>query len=99
MAQQLEHTTITTHDPAFAVVIVPRQILNDTATAERTRAYIEQQLFQRPTVLMARDDQGVPNAYYGRSDLAIPLSRIPLVNVSWERIAVGGPISHRVSVS
>lgn len=42
-----------------------------------------------PTVLMARDDRGIPNAYYGRSDLVIPLSCVPLAGRFWEWLTPG----------
>jgi hypothetical protein len=88
MATQLDYTVIAAHQPTFAVVIVPKPILNDIAAAEQTRAYLEHQYLHLPTVLMTRDDRGMPNAYYGRSDLAIPLSRMPLAERSWEQITV-----------
>ena len=89
MPIQLDYTVIATYEPSFAVVIVPKPILNDTAAAEQTRVYLEQQYFRLPTVLMARDDRGVPNAYYGRGDLAIPLSRVALAGRPWEHMMLG----------
>ena len=88
MSVQLDYTLIATYEPSFAVAIVPKPVLNDTAVAEQTRAYLEQQYFHLPTVLMSRDDRGIPNAYYGRGDLAIPLSRVPLAGMPWEQMTL-----------
>jgi hypothetical protein len=88
MPIQLDYTVIAAHEPRFAVVIVPKPVLNDTAVAEQTRAFLEQQYFHLPTVLMARDDRGIPNTYYGRGDLAIPLSRVPLASRPWEHMTL-----------
>jgi len=89
MSVQLDYTVIATHEPTFAVVIVPKPILNDTIAAEQTRAYLEERYFHLPTVLMACDDRGIPNAYYGRNDLAIPLSRVPLAVSPWQHMTLG----------
>jgi hypothetical protein len=84
----LECTTVIEPAATFTVVIVPKAILSDSVTAKQTIQFLEQRHFHRPTVLMARDERGVPNSYYGRADLALRLRHIPLIALPWQRIAL-----------
>jgi hypothetical protein len=80
----LECTTITEPAATFTVVIVPKTVLSDSVTAKRTIQFLEQRHFHRPTVLMARDDRGVPSSYYGRADLALRLRHVVLAALPWQ---------------
>ncbi|HWQ14126.1 MAG TPA: hypothetical protein VNL77_15110 [Roseiflexaceae bacterium] len=84
----LECATITEQAATFTVVIVPKAVLSDPTTATRTIQFLERRHFHRPTVLMARDERGVPCSYYGRADLALRLRHIPLATLPWRRVAL-----------
>ncbi len=80
--------TIAAPTHTFAVVIVPKPILNDQHRAAQTIAFFQMQWFHLPIVLMARDERGVPSSYYGRADLAVILSRIPSTGVPWQELDI-----------
>lgn len=67
----------------FAVVVVKRHVVNNRSEA-RTAAASFQPLFPGlPIVLMAQDSRGTPT-YFGRSDLARFMSKVPLSAVPWK---------------
>jgi hypothetical protein len=84
----IHYAVITQPEHCFTVVLVQKAILNDPTTAARAIDWLQTQRFHMPTVLMARDERGTPNTYYGRSDLALLLSRILLTTLPWQETAI-----------
>jgi hypothetical protein len=84
----VQYAVITQQGHRFTVVLVQKAILNDPTTAARAIDWLQTQRFHMPTVLMARDERGSPNAYYGRNDLALLLSRVLLTALPWQETAI-----------
>lgn len=90
----MEHTVtfqfarITAQDQTFMVVIVPKPILKDQRKAEQALHFFQSRFAPLPAVLMTRDDQGVPNSYFGRRDLAPLMVRIPPSAVQWHDLSI-----------
>jgi hypothetical protein len=85
---RLQRAVITDHDTPFMVVAVPKPVIDDRAMAERTVRFLQQRWANLPIALVTRDDQGAPNAYYGRDDLVMPLLRIPPAELPWSDVPI-----------
>ena len=72
----------------FAVVLVQQKIVDNEAIAERAIDWFQSHHFHVPTGLLSRDEHGTPNEYYGRVDLAMRLSRLPLDALPWKEVRV-----------
>ena len=71
----------------FAVVIVQRQVLASSTTAEDAIRAFAPVFGGVPVVLMAQDGRGRPT-YYGREDIARFMARVLLRAVRWKRFAI-----------
>jgi hypothetical protein len=85
---KLDCATITNDQHTFTVVIVPKVILDDQQRAEQTIQFLQARHFQTPTVLMARDQHGVPNSFYGRGDIAVVLAHIAPATIPWQELVI-----------
>ena len=72
----------------FAVVLVQRKIVENQAVAEQAIDWFQSRHFHVPTGLLSRDEFGAPMEYYGRVDLAVRLSRLPLDSLTWNEVKV-----------
>jgi hypothetical protein len=70
----------------FAIVIVKRHILDNTAEANHAIAAFSP-VFRTPVVLMAQDSSGRPS-YYGRTDIARFLANVPLEAIPWKEYEI-----------
>ena len=66
----------------FAVVVVKSQVLNNSTEADHVADAFRPVFPGLPVVLMAQDHRGRPT-YYGRSDIAKFLSRVPFQAIPW----------------
>jgi hypothetical protein len=85
---KLHYARITQHGQTFAVVRVQPAFLQDRAKAEQAILWLQTRYFQMPTALMACDNHGAPQAYYGRGDLALALIRTPCAAVAWQEAVI-----------
>lgn len=66
----------------FAIVVVKSQVLHNHTEADNLANTFQPVFPGLPVVLMAQDHRGRPT-YYGRSDIAKFLSRIPFQAIPW----------------
>lgn len=66
----------------FAIVIVQRHVVDNRSTAADAIASFRPIFPGMPVVLMAQESQGQPT-YYGRSDIAQFLARVPMGAIPW----------------
>jgi hypothetical protein len=85
---KLHYARITQYGQTFAIVRVQPAILRDTAKAEQAIEWLQTRYFQMPTALMACDNHGMPQAYYGRRDLALVLIHTPCAAVAWQEAVI-----------
>ncbi|GEM_PF-3480011 len=85
---KLHYTVINKQGQTFAVVLVEKALLADRTRAEEALRWLQNRRLQMPTTLVACDDQGVPNGYYGRRDLALLLLNVPLKSVPWQEVSL-----------
>jgi len=85
----LRYAVLREQDQTFAIVLVQKHILNDQTIAEQAIDWLQTRHFHMPTALMARDARGIPSSYYGRSDLALLLARVPVTAIEWQEAAIG----------
>ncbi len=71
----------------FVVVIVKAEVFNDKTLADKLIDTFSGSFNGLPTVLMIQDEQGKPT-YYGRTDIADFLSKVPLENIPWKQYAL-----------
>lgn len=71
----------------FAVVIVKRHIIDNSAEADRTIQCFQPTFPGIPVILMAQDARGVPS-YYGRSDISRFMASVPLNAVPWKEYTI-----------
>lgn len=67
----------------FAVVVVKRHVVNNRSEANSAVASFQPWFPGLPIVLMAQDSRGTPT-YFGRTDLARFMSKVPLSAVPWK---------------
>jgi hypothetical protein len=84
----LEYAIVNEQGCTFTVVLVQKTVLKNHAIAEQAIHWLQTRHFHMPTALMARDEYGVPNAYYGPGDLALVLARIPPGALPWQESAI-----------
>ncbi|MBP0447785.1 hypothetical protein J8J14_23855 [Roseomonas sp. SSH11] len=66
----------------FAVVVVQRHVINNSAEANRAIASFRPVFPGMPVTLMAQDHQGRAT-YYGRSDISRFLAGVPVGAIPW----------------
>ncbi|QYF86583.1 hypothetical protein [Brevundimonas sp. PAMC22021] len=66
----------------FAIVVVKRHILDNTAEANRVARSFQPAFPGMPVVLMAQTHRGAAT-YFGRPDIARFLARVPLSAIPW----------------
>jgi hypothetical protein len=67
----------------FAIVIVPKHIIDNRIEAEKYIAGFRPIFPGMPVVLMAQDSRGTPT-YFGRTDIAKFMANVPLQAVPWK---------------
>jgi hypothetical protein len=86
---KLHYTVINEQGQTFAVVRVAKSFLADRARADEALRWLQNRRLQMPTTLVACDEEGVPNGYYGRVDLALILLHVSLNGMPWQEVAIG----------
>lgn len=72
---------------AFGILVVKPHVLQ-TPSERSSMQHLGVQLFGMiPIILMAQDSRGTPT-YWGRSDIAKFLSRVPLYRIPWKEYTV-----------
>ncbi|MFL5806041.1 MAG: hypothetical protein ACJ8CR_30440 [Roseiflexaceae bacterium] len=86
---KLHYTVINEQGQTFAVVLVAKAFLADRSRADEALRWLQTRRFQMPTTLVACDEHGMPNGYYGRVDLALILLHVSFETVPWQEVAIG----------
>ena len=84
----IRYTVIDDQGCTFTVVLVQKAFLDNRATADQAIHWFQTRRFHMPTALMARDERGIPNAYYGPGELALRLARVQLANLPWQETKI-----------
>lgn len=71
----------------FAVVIVKKNVIDNRSAATGAVQSFQQLFPGIPVVLMAQDHRGRPT-YYGRKDVSLFLSKVPLQAIPWREYTV-----------
>lgn len=84
---QIEGAIIKEQNTTFAIVVVKREVLNDSYRAQDAIRNFSPVFPGMPIVLMAQDHRGTPS-YYGRSDISRFMASVPLRAIPWRRYDV-----------
>lgn len=83
---QVTGAVIREHGVEFAIVAVKPHVINNRSEADDTVVGL-MPVFGVPVVLMAQDSRGRPT-YYGRSDIAAYMSRVPVNAIPWRQYTI-----------
>src|SRR5262245_3331496 len=84
----IRYAVVTEQGQTFTVVLVQKAFLDNRPTADQAIQWLQTRHFHMPTALLARDERGALSGYYGRSDLAVLLARVPLSTMTWQESVV-----------
>ena len=81
---QFEGALVREQNVTFAVVIVKKHVLDNSAQADGVAGSFQPAFPGVPIVLMAQDSRGRPT-YRGRRDIVNFLARVPVRSIPWRR--------------
>ena len=84
---QFEGAVIKEQGIVFAVVVVPKHIIENVIEANKAVKSFSPVFPGMPVVLMGQDRRGRPS-YFGRRDIAKFLSRVSLDRIPWRRYSL-----------
>lgn len=67
----------------FGILVVKHHVLQSPSERSSMQSLGIQLFGMMPIILMAQDSRGIPT-YWGRSDIARFLSRVPLYRIPWK---------------
>ena len=73
----------------FGILVVNPHVLQSPSERSSMQSLGVQLFGMMPIILMAQDSRGIPT-YWGRSDIARFLSRVPLYRIPWKEYTVHG---------
>ncbi|MEM9056627.1 MAG: hypothetical protein AAGD86_04070 [Pseudomonadota bacterium] len=79
----VQAATISLHGNAFAVVLVPMELVNAPGEADMAIDALKPRFGGAPVVLMAQRDDGTPR-YYGDEHLVHSLEGVPVDEMPWK---------------
>ena len=80
---KIQAATISLGGAAFAVVLVPMELVNATGEADMAIETLQPAFSGAPVVLMAQREDGSPN-YYGDENLVRALEGVPVDDMPWK---------------
>lgn len=84
---QIDGAIVKEQGITFAIVIVQRSVLNNSAEIDNAREAFSQVFPGMPLILMAQDGRGTPT-YQGRQDIVRFLANVHPSRIPWKRFTV-----------
>lgn len=81
---QFDGAVIREQGVTFAVVVVKHHVVQNRSEAAKAVQAFQPHFPGLPVVLMGQDSRGVPT-YFGRTDIARFLSKMPVRAIPWKR--------------
>jgi hypothetical protein len=79
-----EGAVVKEQNVTFAVVVVKRHVVDNSAEANRAIVSFRPVFLSLPVILMGQDSSGRPK-YYGRRDIVNFLAHLPLQAIPWRK--------------
>lgn len=84
---QVDGAVIKEQNVTFAVVVVKREVVENSSRAQDAITSFMPAFPGMPVVLMAQDHRGVPT-YYGRRDISRFMASVPLRAIPWRQYSI-----------
>ncbi len=84
---QIDGAVIREQNVTFAVVVVKREVVENSSRAQDAIMSFMPAFPGMPVVLMAQDHRGVPT-YYGRQDISRFMASVPLRAIPWRQYSI-----------
>jgi hypothetical protein len=84
---QFDGAIIKEQGVTFAIVIVNRNVINNSFSANKSRRSFQGNFPGMPIILMAQDSRGIPT-YQGRKDIVRFLASVNISQIPWKRYTI-----------